>query len=143
MSRILVVDDEQTFCDYFARYLTAQGFHVEHVYDGAEALARIEQNGFDVVISDIRMPGLDGLELLAWVKTRYPGAHTFLMSAFDVPHEIEKQYTGIFKKPFPFTEAVETLRAVLSGCQKGARSERSTCAHRESSKGGDADEKSL
>ncbi|MBI4552207.1 MAG: response regulator [Candidatus Latescibacteria bacterium] len=113
MARILVVDDEKTFCDYFARYLATQGFTVEHVYDGREALTRLQQGTFDAVISDRRMPGTDGLELLRVVKTWRPSAHTFLMAAFDAPPGIETDLSGMFNKPFKFREVVMTLRSIL------------------------------
>lgn len=114
MARVLIVDDEETFCDYFSRYLSIQGFTVEHVYDGLEALARIQQTEFDAVISDVRIPGIDGPKLLRLVKTRCPDAHTFLMTAFDVPPGIETDLSGIFNKPFEFAEVGMTLRSVMA-----------------------------
>lgn len=113
MARILIVDDEETFCVYFAQYLSAQGFTVEHVCDGFEALGRVQRNGFDAVISDIRMPGIDGPELVQLVKVWSPDTHAFLMTAFDVPSGIDTALSGVFRKPFDFAEVVMTLRSIL------------------------------
>lgn len=110
MTRVLIVDDEETFCDYFARYLTIQGFTVEHAYNGFDALTLVQQGEFDAVISDSRMPGIDGPELLRLVKAWCPGARTFLMTAFDIPSGVEADHEGVFEKPFEFEEVVTTLR---------------------------------
>lgn len=113
MCRILVVDDEQTFCAYFARYLKMQGFTAEPVNNWLEALERIKGGRFDAIISDIRMPGLDGPELLRLVRVWQPGIHTFFMTAFDAPSETGLECSGIFKKPFEFAEVAAKLRSVI------------------------------
>jgi CheY-like chemotaxis protein len=78
-----------------------------------EALERVKAERFDAVISDIRMSGLDGPELLRLAAVWQPGAHTFLMTAFDVPAGIGSEFSGIFNKPFEFAEVVAKLRSVL------------------------------
>ncbi len=65
---ILLVDDEPTITRGFARVLTAAGYTVEVAHDGTEAAALFRQRAFDVIISDISMPGMSGLELLRAVR---------------------------------------------------------------------------
>jgi EAL domain-containing protein (putative c-di-GMP-specific phosphodiesterase class I) len=65
---VLLVDDEPTITRGFARVLTAAGYAVEVAHDGSEAAALFRQRAFDVIISDISMPGMSGLELLRAVR---------------------------------------------------------------------------
>lgn len=66
--RILLVDDDETILRGFARILTAAGFHVETAGDGQEAVQAFRAGHFHAVISDISMPGMDGLELLKEIR---------------------------------------------------------------------------
>jgi EAL domain-containing protein (putative c-di-GMP-specific phosphodiesterase class I) len=68
--RVLVVDDERIVARVLARVLASAGHEVEACFDGATALGHLDREDFDVVLSDISMPGLDGIELLRAVRTR-------------------------------------------------------------------------
>lgn len=70
VGRVLVVDDERIVARVLARVLESAGHQVEACFDGVEALALLERQEFDVVLSDISMPGLDGVELLRAVRLR-------------------------------------------------------------------------
>jgi len=78
--RILVVDDEEIVRVQIARVLTRAGYDVEAVGSGGEALARMARKRFDVVLSDIVMEGMDGLELLKEVRHRHPGTVFMLIT---------------------------------------------------------------
>lgn len=81
--RILVVDDEEVVRSLCARLLAPLGYIVEVAADGREALERFDQQPFDLVLTDHRMPGnLDGLKLGQAVKRRAPNTHVILMTAF-------------------------------------------------------------
>ena len=67
--RILVVEDDEFVCNSLKWLLTDEGYHVEVTTEGAEALRMVEQNPYDLVITDLMMPGVDGLEVLKKVKT--------------------------------------------------------------------------
>jgi len=71
-TRILVVDDTQSFCFILKGYLEDAGYLVVCAASGAEALAELEQGRFDLVLSDMVMPEMDGVELLRHVRSRYP-----------------------------------------------------------------------
>jgi EAL domain-containing protein (putative c-di-GMP-specific phosphodiesterase class I) len=68
--RVLVVDDERIVARVLARVLESAGHQVQACFDGSEALGLLDRNEFDVVLSDISMPGLDGIELLRAVRAR-------------------------------------------------------------------------
>jgi CheY-like chemotaxis protein len=70
-SRILVVDDEETLRDVLVEVLTRDGHEVDSAADGAEGLRRAEAQRYDLVITDLRMPNLEGPELYRAVRQRY------------------------------------------------------------------------
>jgi CheY-like chemotaxis protein len=68
--RILVVDDDPTVSDVVCRYLRLAGFEVGMVADGAAALAVVERDAPDLVVLDLMLPGIDGLEVCRRLRTR-------------------------------------------------------------------------
>lgn len=102
--RLLVVEDEVELLDALARLFSSLGFQVQVASDGLKANQICESEEFDLVLSDVRMPGLNGLELLRRLKARNSQKpKVVLMSGFsDVP--ISKLYAsgadGFFEKPF-------------------------------------------
>jgi len=72
---VLVVDDDELVARSLRRVLEAAGYHVTTVSDGSDAVEKIMHNAYDVVLSDIQMPGMSGVELLSVVRAR----------DFDVP----------------------------------------------------------
>jgi CheY-like chemotaxis protein len=81
-ARILVAEDETEMCDFLYYVLASAGYEVEVAYDGAEALDKLAQSPFDVVLSDIRMPDVDGLELLRRVRATNEKIAFILMTAY-------------------------------------------------------------
>ncbi|MEZ4318165.1 MAG: sigma-54 dependent transcriptional regulator [Myxococcota bacterium] len=79
---ILVVDDEAVLRNNLARYLRLQGYEVETAGSGEEALAALESTTFRLVLTDLRMPGMDGLALIRHLQTEHPDALTVLMTAY-------------------------------------------------------------
>ncbi|HXG63855.1 MAG TPA: sigma-54 dependent transcriptional regulator [Blastocatellia bacterium] len=81
--KILIVEDDAGLRDTLAQFLARLGYRVTIAHDGREALARLDEDAPDIVLSDIRMPEMDGLALLAEVKARYPETLVLLMTAFS------------------------------------------------------------
>src|SRR5690606_22912092 len=81
-ARILIADDDLGIRKSLAELLAGEGCIVETAGDGAEALARIDQGSFDVVISDVVMPNMDGYELFTAVRERHPQLPVLMMTAF-------------------------------------------------------------
>ncbi|RJO67252.1 MAG: response regulator [Myxococcales bacterium] len=78
--RALIVDDEAEFLDSISRVLSRRGFSVATAHDAAEALDRLEGRTFDVVLADVRMPGVDGPSLLTIIKKRHPQVEVILLT---------------------------------------------------------------
>lgn len=122
-AHILVVDDDARLRDLLSRYLRNQGYLVTTAADGAEAQRRLEGLLFDLMIVDIMMPGVDGLDLTRWVRADLPtgglGRETpvLLLTARDAPEDritgLEAGADDYLAKPFEPRELMLRVRAIL------------------------------
>jgi DNA-binding NtrC family response regulator len=80
--KILVVDDEQSMTQFLSIVLRKEGFQVTAVSNGRDALERVKAENFDVVITDIKMPGMDGIQLLNQIKKHDPSLPVVIMTAY-------------------------------------------------------------
>ena len=80
--KILVVDDEQSMTQFLGIVLRKEGYQVVTVNNGREALEKVKTEGPDVVITDIKMPGMDGIQLLQGIKKHDPGIPVVIMTAY-------------------------------------------------------------
>ncbi len=105
---ILVVDDDMDLCGLLMDLLTEEGYDVESVQNGDEAIARFKGNGYDLLLSDIKMPGLSGLDLLQEIKKIRPEQTLIMITAFGtVETAIEAMKLGAIDyiiKPFKSEE---------------------------------------
>ena len=101
--RVLVVDDKENLRKLLGRIL-ADGYEVDQAEDGARAMSLVATRGYDVVVTDIRMPGADGFELLAAVKARSPDTEVVMMTGYaTVADAVRAMKQGAFdylEKPF-------------------------------------------
>src|SRR4030042_1755103 len=82
-SRILVVDDEKEIREFLSKALTRiAGYHVEMAGNGEEALKKIEQDKLDLILTDLRMPKMDGLRLITEIAKTKPEILTILMTGY-------------------------------------------------------------
>jgi DNA-binding NtrC family response regulator len=113
--KILLVDDEEDFVEMLSLRLEAVGEEVTPANSGRECLQVLEQRDVDVVILDVKMPGMDGIETLQEIKRRFPLVEVILMTGHGtVESAIEGQALGAFDyllKPADFNELVEKLEA--------------------------------
>ncbi len=116
-ARLLVVDDDPASCEAVADGLRAEGFDVVTAFGGTEALTRAREHVFDIVVSDVRMPDLDGLTMLKTLRREMPDLCVILMTAFA---NVEAALTAIrdgaydyVSKPLRLEELVLTIRRAL------------------------------
>ncbi|MCK4741341.1 MAG: response regulator, partial [Anaerolineales bacterium] len=81
MSRVLVVDDEEAYTSLMAGHLERKGFEVEKASDGKQALARLQESSFDVLVTDLMMPKMSGLDLLRQAKILDPLLEVIVITA--------------------------------------------------------------
>ena len=80
--KILIVDDEKNMCQYLSIMLRKEGYEVKTAHSGKKALQEIRDGNFDVVLTDIKMEGMDGIELLRAVKEQHPTIPVIIMTAY-------------------------------------------------------------
>jgi DNA-binding NtrC family response regulator len=112
--RLAVIDDEPTVCQRLKQIFRKGSFEVETFEEGAEALARMAQKPFQIVLSDIRLPDLNGLEILNRIKKDYPSTEVILITGYaTLDQAVEAVKKGAFyylAKPF----TPDQVRAVVS-----------------------------
>lgn len=117
MMRILLADDDTALRRVLEFKLKKNGFDVAAVADGEEALARVKAGSFDLLLADIRMPRLTGIELLEKVRTLEPALKVILMTAYaTVPQAVEAVKMGAFDyltKPFEDEQLLVTIDQAL------------------------------
>jgi DNA-binding NtrC family response regulator len=115
--RVLVVDDEAGFCDFIGHYLTAQGFEVEAASRASQALDMIGRQPYDIVLSDVMMPSLDGLKLLRQIKAVKPQTQVILMTAYASLDKALKAIiydaADLLIKPFELPALLEAINRAL------------------------------
>src|SRR5919108_3735662 len=136
-SSILVVDDKEQMREVLQKFLTAEGYRVETAANAREALARLEAKSYDLILSDIKMPGMDGNELLDRVRARDTRTIVIMMTAFG---SIEAAVSAIrrgahdyISKPFEMSEIVLRIQRALGDRnlqQRVADLEKQVAAHK-------------
>jgi len=112
--RVLLVDDEEELVTTVAERLQLRGYHAEAVGNGADALKRIEEEPFEVVVVDVKMPGMDGLELLRRIKAIDSEAQVILLtgrgSEKDSQAGIEEGAFDYLIKPINIEELIKKMK---------------------------------
>src|SRR5471032_1025144 len=114
---VLVVDDEPKLCDLLSSALSQNGIQVFTASNGLHALKVLEQEDIDLVISDWRMPGMDGPALLAEIKVRFPDLPVIVMTAYStVKNAVQSMRNGAYDyiaKQFDIDELDITVAKAL------------------------------
>ena len=122
---LLLVDDEAALREAIAERLTDHGFTVEQAGSGEEALARLADFAFDVIITDLRLPGVDGRAVLDAALERYPDIIAIIITGFgtvkDAVNAIKQGAADFITKPFQFDALLHVLKSALE--QRRLRSE--------------------
>ena len=117
-NRIMVIDDEKIVGDMAKLSLQADGYAVETFLNGETALARLKDQSFDVVVTDYKMKGIDGMEVLRTVKKLYPETKVIMITAFanlDAAIEaLRGDVHDFFPKPVKIKELKESIRRALN-----------------------------
>ncbi len=117
LMRILVVEDEERIADFVCRGLASAGYAVEHTPDGRGALDKLHEVDYDLVILDLMLPDIDGLEVLEKVRTRKVSPAVLILSARggidDRVKGLELGADDYLVKPFAFVELLARVRALI------------------------------
>jgi two-component system, OmpR family, response regulator len=112
--KVMIVDDEQDFLETIVKRLKARGIEVTGAESGYKALELIDSGSFDVVILDVKMPGLDGIETLREMKKKKPLVEVIMLTGHaSVESGIQGMQLGAFDyvmKPVALDELLEKVR---------------------------------
>lgn len=116
--RILVAEDNKVIQDLVSRFLKQVGFVVVTAENGIEALAVFEESYFDLVLTDYKMPIMDGFCLAGHVKERSPRTPVILLTGSDKVNVLQKMKTGpvdsVVFKPFKLEDLQRTIQGALT-----------------------------
>jgi DNA-binding NtrC family response regulator len=122
--QVLVLDDEEVVCERLKAHLDKKGFEVETFTESQVAIDRMAQKAFDVVITDVKMEGPSGLDVLHFVRRESPGTQVIVITGYGSIEAIrEAEYGGAYEfinKPFTM-KAMEalTLKAAKKARKQG------------------------
>ena len=122
-TQVLVLDDEPIVCKRLQPALEKAGYEVEVFTKSAEAMARIQVKEYDIVITDLKMEGLDGMTFLSEVKKRSPATEVIVITGFATMETAKESYQkGVFDfvaKPFKLGEIQEVVRKAAEKRRSG------------------------
>lgn len=117
MAKILVVDDDTTFCIMLKNWLGKRGFEVENAFSYKEAVKKLDKETFDLVLTDLRLPDKDGIDLLRLIKEKTPVTQVLLMTGYaDIQTAVTAMKLGAFDyvaKPVIPDEILKKLQEAL------------------------------
>lgn len=120
---VLVVDDEETVCNVVCEILETLGFKCQRAYSAADALASLEENTPDLILTDVMMPDIDGLTLIYKIRcaTKSANVPIIVFSAIaatsDRKAAINAGASAFLAKPFSSQELKEVIRSLLPSYQ--------------------------
>jgi len=118
MTRILLAEDDEIMRITIRDRLERCNWHVDTVSNGQLAADRLHKQQYSLVISDIRMPGIDGWELLKIVRTYFPGTRFIMMTAYgsvdDAAESLARGATDYILKPFDMDDLVARVICILA-----------------------------
>jgi len=121
-TRILILDDEPIVSKRLKPSLEKKGYKVEAFIRSADALLRIQEQRFDIVITDLKMEGVDGMQFLTEVKKKYPDSEVIVITGFATMETAKESFNkGVFDflaKPFKLGEIADVIRRAEAKIKK-------------------------
>lgn len=115
--KILVVDDEDALRTVLSAELSGEGYDVGTAADGVEAVAMLQKARYHLVLLDIKMPNMNGFEVLKVIKDKHPGTKVIMLTGFaDLKNAIESKKLGaedFVSKPYDLVDLLTTIERVM------------------------------
>ncbi|MFQ6083920.1 MAG: response regulator [Candidatus Aminicenantia bacterium] len=119
--KILIVDDEKLIRWSLTKILTQNGYEVKAVASGEEALKEIDHTSYDLVFTDLKMIGIDGIEVLKEIRKVSPKTKVIIISAYGTPQVrlLASKFKALsfIDKPFKAEQIRTTARSALTSCE--------------------------
>jgi DNA-binding NtrC family response regulator len=120
--RILVVEDDAEMRSLLKDFFEEEGFETDSVSNGSEAFRKLAKGSFDLVITDVRMPGLTGLDILPGIKKLQPEAPIIVITAFGSEEACRKAFergaTAYLEKPLHFCKLRTMIHEIIFSKEK-------------------------
>jgi len=120
--RILITEDDEEMRSLLKDFFEEEGFETDLVSNGVDALQKLAKEHFDLIITDIRMPGLTGLDILPGIKRLRPDASVIVITAFGSDEvyrkSLERGATAYLEKPIHFSKLKGMIHKVVSAKEK-------------------------
>ena len=117
-TQILILDDEPIVCKRLRPAFQKAGYEVETFIDSASAMARIEGKRFDIVITDLKMQGTDGMRLLSRTKELWPETNVIVITGFATSETAKESFRkgaiDFIAKPFKLSDILDTVRRLVA-----------------------------
>lgn len=115
--RVLVVDDEPVVTKSCERILSPEGYSVDCASDGNDAIDKLGRDGYDLIITDLKMPGMDGIELIRWIRNSKPDTGVVVITGYPSQESI-KEALGLrildyLPKPFSPSLLLEVVQKAM------------------------------
>ena len=116
--KILILDDEEIVVTRLKAALEKEGYVVETFIDSQIAKKRIEENKFDIVVTDLKMANLDGMQLFHFVKEKYPDTEVILISGFATLKVVKDAFhegvRDVIAKPFKISQIKDLINKIAN-----------------------------
>ena len=128
MARILIIEDDEEMRSLLKDFLADEGYEADSAHNGSEALLKLAKDPFDLVITDIRMPGLTGFDILSAIKNLELGMPVIVITAFGGEEVYRRSMArgadGYLEKPIHFQKLKVLILKLIS---PGEKVERGRC----------------
>lgn len=118
-AKILIIDDEKDLLILLKKYLTQKGYSITTCDNGKDGIAAYKKRRFDIVITDIRMPGINGVEVIKTIEKMDDKAKFLIITGYSITGEItdlintSKKVHGYIFKPFKLEHLEERIKEIL------------------------------
>lgn len=117
-AKILLVEDEQMLRKILTKILTQEGYQVLTANNGDEAIEKIKENRFDLMVTDLRMPKKDGTQALPLIESLDPKLKVIILTGYPLPPEVEEKVSKgrylYMAKPFDNQELISKIESLLA-----------------------------
>jgi two-component system cell cycle response regulator CpdR len=117
MARILIAEDDTSMREFLAKALRRAGYDVVTVGDGLDALTQVSEERFDLLLADVVMPGLDGIEVARRATKKHPGLKVMFITGFAAvalrAREQSPKDARVLSKPFHLRDLVDQVDVML------------------------------
>ncbi|CDN49752.1 response regulator [Neorhizobium galegae] len=124
MAKILITEDEDSLRMFVARALRLDGHETHEAGDGAEGLEKLSEGSFDLLLSDIRMPVMDGIELVHQASAKFPDLKILLMTGYAEQREraddLAAKVIDVVQKPFALPDIRRAVASALAAASSRA-----------------------